>query len=68
MQHAFPTEDVLTRAEAPETMDDLTGSPYGMRFRETSSNSMSVTLYQNEYPKNNVAYLAQEKDVERYAR
>ncbi|VFR11762.1 hypothetical protein SPFM8_00130 [Salmonella phage SPFM8] len=68
MQHAFPTEEMFHRAEAPETMDDLTGSPYGTRYRETSSNSMSVTLYQNEYVLTNVAYLAQEKDVERYAR
>ncbi|VFR13455.1 hypothetical protein SPFM14_00120 [Salmonella phage SPFM14] len=66
MQHAFQNEYVLTRAEAPETMDDLTGYARYMRFRETSSNSMSVTLYLHFGPKNNVAYLAQEKDVERY--
>ncbi|VFR10317.1 hypothetical protein SPFM1_00131 [Salmonella phage SPFM1] len=68
MQHAFPTEEMFQESISPETADDLTGSPYGTRYCTGSSNSMSVTLYQNEYVLTRADYLAQEEDVERYAR
>ncbi|VFR12440.1 hypothetical protein SPFM10_00128 [Salmonella phage SPFM10] len=64
MHTLYQNEYVLTRAEAPETMDDVERYARYMRFRETSSNSMSVPFFLHFGPKNNVAYLAQEKDGE----